>query len=145
MENEPVLFYGGKFGCFSNMAGFAVEIDGVVYMTSEHAYQSAKFSDQGIKNKIINARSGMDAKKVAIDNSEFVIPEWHTINLEVMENILRKKLEQHAYIQEKLIETGKREIIEASPHDAYWGWGPDKKGLNMHGKLWMKIRSEFVK
>lgn len=24
-----------------------------------------------------------------------------------------------------------------------WGWGADRKGLNMLGKLWMEIRTEL--
>lgn len=61
-----------------------------------------------------------------------------------MENILRKKLEQHPHVKEKLLETGDREIIEASPTDGFWGCGPDKIGENHHGKIWMKLRSELI-
>lgn len=144
MENEPVLFYGGKFGCFSNMSSYAVEIDGKVFMTSEHAYQCAKFSDSSIKEKIFNARSGYDAKMIAVENKSLVSSDWNERSLEVMESIVRKKLEQHPHIKEKLLETGKREIIEASPTDAFWGWGPEKNGENHLGKIWMKLRGELV-
>lgn len=26
--------------------------------------------------------------------------------------------------------------------DSFWGWGPDKRGQNMLGKLWMRVREE---
>lgn len=143
MENEPVLFYGGQWGCFSNMSSYAIEIDGKVFMTSEHAYQYEKFSDETIKEKILNARSGYDAKMIALENKSLVIPNWNEKSLETMENILRKKLNQHNHIKDKLLETGNRDIIEASPTDAFWGWGPDKNGKNHHGKIWMKLRSEL--
>lgn len=144
MEKEPVLFYGGQWGCFSNMSSYAVEMDGKVFMTSEHAYQYSKFSDESIKEKILMARSGYGAKMIALENKSLVAPNWSSMSLEVMENILRKKLEQHPHIKEKLLETGDREIIEASPSDAFWGWGPDKNGLNHHGKIWMKLRGELL-
>ena len=144
METEPVLFYGGQWGCFSNMSSNAVEIDGILFMTSEHAYQYAKFIDPAIKEKILKARSGYEAKMIAMKDSSAVVSNWPDISLEVMENILRKKLEQHPHIKDKLLETGSREIIEASPKDSFWGWGPDKKGLNHHGKIWMKLRAELA-
>ena len=60
-----------------------------------------------------------------------------------MEDIVRAKLSQHPYIQKKLLESGEREIIEASPEDAFWGWGPNKDGENQMGKIWMKLREEL--
>ena len=143
MEKEPVLFYGGKWGVFSNMSSYAVEIDGILFMTSEHAYQYAKFFDPEIKEKIKNARSGYDAQMIGKENNNKAVSNWHEINVGVMENILRKKLEQHPHIKERLLETGDRDIIESSPFDAFWGWGPEKKGQNQHGKLWMKLREEI--
>ncbi len=144
MEKEPVLFYGGQWGCFSNMASYAVEIEGTIFMTSEHAYQYAKFSDSEIKEKILSARSGYEAKKIASENAHKVLENWQDISIQTMEGILRKKLEQHPHIKDKLMETRDREIIESSPTDAFWGWGPEKTGSNHHGKIWMKLRVELL-
>ncbi len=143
METEPITFYAGGFNCFSNMAAFAVEIDGVLFMTSEHAYQSARFSDESIKEKIKNTRSALDAKLIAGENKELELPNWYEINLSVMESIVRSKLQQHPYIQKKLIESGEREIFEASD-DSFWGWGKDKNGRNELGKIWMKLRKDII-
>lgn len=27
--------------------------------------------------------------------------------------------------------------------DSYWGWGPDRKGQNVLGRLWMRVREEL--
>ncbi|QHO44322.1 Riboflavin biosynthesis protein PYRR [Arachis hypogaea] len=35
-------------------------------------------------------------------------------------------------------------LVEASPHDFFWGGGRDGKGLNYLGRLLMKLRSEFL-
>jgi hypothetical protein len=144
MGNEPVLFYGGQWGCFSNMSSYAVEMEGILFMTSEHAYQYSKFSDADIKEKIKNARSGYEAKMIAVENADLISLDWNERSLEVMEQILRLKLAQHPHIKDKLIETGDRDIIEASPTDSFWGWGSDKKGENHHGKIWMKLRKELL-
>ena len=60
-----------------------------------------------------------------------------------MEDILRAKLSQHAYVKKKLLETGNYMIVEDSPTDSYWGCGSDRKGQNHMGKLWMKLRDEL--
>lgn len=114
-------------------------------MTLEHAYQSAKFTDENIINEIKNARSSYDSKKIAQKYPDKVKNDWEDLKLSIMEEIIRAKLEQHPYIQEKLLQTEEREIIEDSHKDAFWGWGPNKDGENHLGKLWMKLRSEINK
>jgi ribA/ribD-fused uncharacterized protein len=112
-------------------------------MTSEHAYQYTKFSDVEIKKKILESRSGYDAKMISIEYKDLALPNWDEIKLEVMEKILRQKLAQHPHIKKKLVESADREIIEASKDDDFWGWGANKTGQNNHGKLWMKLRTEI--
>ncbi len=60
-----------------------------------------------------------------------------------MENILRAKIAQHPYVKKKLLDTGTRELVENSWRDDVWGWGPNKDGQNLLGKLWMKIRKDL--
>lgn len=145
MSEEPVLFYERRFYCFSNFSSFSVEVWGHTWPTSEHAYQAAKFGDRpGITKKIRNARSAHDAKIIArAYNQSMIHPGWRMEKLQVMEEICRAKLRQHQFIQECLSETGDREIIEDSPKDSFWGWGPDQKGSNHLGRIWMKLRAEM--
>ncbi|XLU93322.1 hypothetical protein S245_007674 [Arachis hypogaea] len=35
-------------------------------------------------------------------------------------------------------------LVEASPHDFFWGGGRDGEGLNYLGRLLTKLRSEFL-
>ena len=143
-EEGPVLFYERRFYAFSNFSSFAVDWRGRVWMTSEHAFQAAKFLDPELQDRVAEARSAHDAKKVARALEVERRLDWETVRLGVMEEILRAKLAQHPYVEKKLRETGTREIVEDSLTDAFWGWGPDRKGLNHLGKLWMKLRSELV-
>ena len=126
------------------MSSYAVEVDGVLFMTSEHAYQYAKFADPLIKEQIRTARSGYDAKMLSIQYRDLAIPDWYALKARIMEHILRLKLAQHPHIHKKLLDTEDREIIEASKDDEYWGWGASKTGQNIHGKLWMKLRDELI-
>jgi predicted NAD-dependent protein-ADP-ribosyltransferase YbiA (DUF1768 family) len=60
-----------------------------------------------------------------------------------MTEIIRAKYEQHPLVQETLRKSGRRTIVETNATDAFWGWGPDTKGENMLGKIWMKLRDEI--
>ena len=62
-----------------------------------------------------------------------------------MEDILRCKLKQNPYVLKKLLETKEYIIIEDSPKDDYWGWGINRDGKNNLGKIWMKLREEYLK
>jgi len=142
--NEPVLFYEKEFYFCSNFSSFEVVFQGETWKTSEYAYQAAKFEDKKIREEIKNARSSHDAMKLAkIVYKDKERKDWPDIKLQVMEDIVRAKLSQHFYVQKKLLQTGNREIIENSPKDDFWGWGPNKDGKNHLGKIWMKLRDEF--
>ena len=113
---------------------------GIDWMTSEHAYQASKFFDEKIFQEILTASSAYKSKEIAQKYEKHVKKDWHKIKINIMEKIVRAKLEQHEYIQRKLLETGDREIVEDSPYDNFWGRGPDWEGENHLGKIWMKLR-----
>lgn len=141
MDEDKILFYGGGWNCFSNFSAHQVEYDGILWPTSEHAFQAAKTLSVEEKNKIKLARSPQEA--LMLGRSVTLRPEWELIKVEILESILRAKYTQHPSIQEKLIQSKDKELIEASPVDSFWGIGPDGTGENMCGKLWMKIREEY--
>lgn len=141
-ENK-ILFYERKYYMFSNFSSFTVEHDGIFWMTSEHAYQAAKFNDETLIKEVQNAKSAHDAFVIARSYDDKKRNDWMDIRVETMERIVRAKLQQHKYIQDKLLETGDKEIIENSPVDSFWGWGPNKDGENQLGKIWMRLRAEI--
>jgi N-glycosidase YbiA len=144
-NSEMIGFYEGPYYMFSNFSSFAVNWKGKLWMTSEHAYQAAKFLDPILQEKIWNTRSAYDSKILARSFDDKKREDWQEINLEIMEEIVRAKLEQHPYIQKKLIESGSKLLVETSPNDDFWGWGPNKDGQNHLGKIWMKLRDEMSK
>lgn len=139
-------FYEREHYYMSNFSSFAIEMDGELWMTSEHAYQALKFSHKKHKDiikKVRDAPSAHEAKKIARKYADSVRPDWDKVKVYIMEDICRLKLHQHPYIQKKLKETGDEELVEDSPKDAFWGWGPHKDGENHLGKIWMKLRAEL--
>ncbi len=138
-------FYPREFYVLDNFSSFQVEIWGQVWPTSEHAYQASHFFETApeLAETIAAARSAHDAFKLAKANADKAPANWEDIKLAIMEEIVRAKLSQHYYIQQKLLQTGNVPIVEDSPKDSFWGWGAGHEGRNELGKLWMKLRDEL--
>lgn len=43
-----------------------------------------------------------------------------------------------------LLSTAGSVLVEASPHDLFWGGGREGEGLNYLGRLLMQLRSEYL-
>ncbi len=138
-------FYEREFYMFSNFSSFQVDWRGAQWMTSEHAYHAAKYI--GVQPEIVAkiglARSAHDAFKFSRKYTADIRPDWLDIRLDVMKDICRHKLGQHAYIRTKLDETSGWNLVEDSPKDSFWGIGADGQGENQLGKIWMMLREEM--
>jgi ribA/ribD-fused uncharacterized protein len=148
---ERVCFYEQDFYVLSNFSAFSLRWSGYRFDTSEAVYHWEKFEPAGymgsvqasIRNRIRVAASAHEAFKIARQNEALRRPDWNAVKVAVMRKILRAKADQHEYVRRKLLATGDRELVENSWRDDYWGWGPNRDGQNMLGKLWMEIRAEL--
>lgn len=138
-------FYEQEFYPLSNFSSFAIWFDGDDFRTSEHAYQAQKFKYAfGIFDEIVQARSAHDAYALAQKHKAYQREGWDKMKVPIMKAILWDKLRQHKYVEQKLIATGDRQLVEDSWRDDFWGWGPKTDGQNMLGKLWMQVRDEWL-
>lgn len=146
MMNEVIGFYPREFYPLDNFSSFKVEWNGYLYSSIEEAYQAASFmgSDEEMVQAIKKSHSADEAQRLAYANKDKRRDDWYLIKLDVMELLLRLKLEQNPYVLKKLLQTGDYYIVEDSPKDSFWGWGPDRCGENQLGRLWMKLRKELV-
>lgn len=144
--NDVIGFYPREFYCLDNFSSFKVEYNGYIYSSAEEAYQAAKFDGfaPNVAEAIRSSFSAHEAQKIARENKLFQRTDWDEIKLHIMEEILRAKVRQNPYVLKKLIQTQNYTIVEDSPKDNYWGWGLNREGENMLGKLWMKIRDEII-
>lgn len=148
---NEVFFYEQEFYVLSNFSAFSIEWKGRRFPTSEHVYHWEKFEGHpdawnaggSIAEQIYRATSAHEAFKIAEGCKARRRPYWDKIKVMIMRGILRAKVEQHEYVRRKLLETGDRTLIENSWRDDFWGWGPNRDGQNMLGKLWMEVRSEL--
>ena len=139
---KPIGFYEREFYPFSNFSSFQVDWHGRRWPTSEHAYQAAHFFETApeLVEEIFNTRSAHDAEKLAKANGDKLPDNWDEIKISIMDDICKHKLIQNPYVQRKLLQTDNAPLAEDSPKDSFWGWGPDQKGRNELGKVWMRLR-----
>lgn len=142
---QQVFFYEQDFYVLSNFSAFNLEWEGRTFPTSEHAYQWEKFAPHytALRDYIQHAPSAHEAFKLAERNKHCRRDDWGSVKTGIMLNILRAKAAQHEYVRRKLLATGARELIENSWRDDFWGWGPNRDGRNMLGRLWEKVRAEL--
>lgn len=145
-NDRQVFFYEQDFYVLSNFSAFAIVHRGLRFDTSEHAYHWEKFTDGHDEKAALQIRiapSAHEAFKIAERFKSTRRRDWDAVKVPIMRDILRAKVEQHEYVRRKLLATGDRELIEDSWRDDFWGWGPNRTGQNMLGKLWMEVREEL--
>lgn len=134
---------------FSPYTAHAIEIDGVVYPTLEHAYQCQRYTDSKIIDEIRKAHSPVKAWEVSSKYKHLQVPEFKNEEhkLTVMKDLMRLKAEQHEEIRQALLDSGDlkivKHIVTYPPGDGFWDDGEDGNGLNYTGRLWMEIREEI--
>lgn len=140
----PIYFCEPEYYAFSNFSSHMLDWKGRLYITSECAYQAEKFNDETMKDAICAMRSTHEVYEYAHKHKSQQRSDWDEVKVSCMKEILREKVQQHLHVLHKLIESGDRELIKDLEYDSFWGWGADKNGKNMLGKLWMEIRQEYV-
>lgn len=134
---------------FSPYSAHAIEVDGVVFPTLEHAYQCSRYEDKKIIDEIMSARSPVKAWEVSSKYKHLQISDFkdESHKLDVMKKLMRLKVDQHEEIRKALIDSGDLQIVKHittyPPGDGFWDDGADGSGLNHIGRLWMEIRDEI--
>lgn len=143
--DEVIGFYPREFYPFDNFSSFKVEWNGYLFASVEEAYQAASFmgSDEELVEKIKKSHSADEAQRISYANRDKRREDWDDVKISIMEELLRLKIEQNPYVKKKLLQTEDYMIVEDSPKDDFWGWGPNRNGQNNLGKLWMKLREEL--
>jgi ribA/ribD-fused uncharacterized protein len=114
--------------------------DGVLYPTSEHAFQAQKTLDPAQRKIVASATSPGIAKRLG--RTIALRPDWEAVKLDVMYEVLRAKFSDPD-LAKRLLATGNAELIEGN----WWGdrfWGIYLgEGENHLGKILMRIRDEL--
>ena len=133
----------GELGYLANYSNHGFTKNGIFYKTVEHYYQSEKFNDPEIKNKIINADTPKEASNIGRDRNLKRIDDFKSIKNQVMFDGILEKFRQNRDIAYKLIETRNKKIAEATIDEYYWGIGKDKSGKNVIGDILVRVRERI--
>lgn len=141
---ETIYFYRTKdtYGDFSNFASFPIELDGMVWPTSEHYFQAQKFVGQPFVDAIRAEISPMKAAQMA-RQQHGLRSDWDAVKEDVMRKALYAKFTQHRSLRALLLGTGAAVLVEQTKNDSYWADGGDGTGMNRLGILLMELRSQL--
>jgi len=144
--SNSIHFYHSDqaWGEFSNFSQHAIYLQGQIWRTTEHFYQSQKFQNTEYQEKVRLAASPMQAKLMASKFEEKLIrSNWQSIKEDVMWQAVSAKFSQHPELKALLLSTGQRHIAEHTTNDNYWGDAGNGEGLNRLGELLMNLRDEL--
>jgi ribA/ribD-fused uncharacterized protein len=126
----------------SNYEVCEIHYEGLIYTSTEAAYQAAKSTDPFVRSKFINI-SPAKARKLGQEIT--CRKDWDKVKKQVMYDVNLYKYTKHEYLKNLLLETGDKEIVEENWWlDTFWGVCKGK-GENNLGKILMKIRDEIRK
>lgn len=128
---------------FSNFSRHSITVDGSFFKTVEHYFQAMKFysTDQEWFNEVRTAPNPAAAKKMGHDRQHKHDPNWDTVRIRVMWDGLVLKAIQHPDFRKALLDTGDSMLVEQAYGDYFWGEGRDGSGLNVLGRLLVKLRT----
>lgn len=148
-----VLFYGqSEFYSNWNMTGFTVK--GIRFANGEQymMYCKAKFfGDADTATRILAEPDPRNVKALGRAVRGYDDAKWSATRLKFVSRGLLEKAMQNPRIQEELLGTGDRILVEASPYDTIWGIGLKEtdpraldmsqwRGENLLGQAWMWVR-----
>lgn len=144
-DSDPIRFYHSDeaYGVLSNFSRHGVYAAGRVWPTAEHLYQAQKFIGTEREEQIRLAPSPTQAKLLASEWRSWRRPEWERVRDDAMLAVLRAKFTQHPDLQQVLLDTADRDLVEHTASDIYWGDGGDGSGENRLGALLMQVRLEI--
>jgi len=140
---DAITEFSGDARFLSNFYEAPTVYEGVLYRTSEHAFQAAKTTDAQERKAVRDCKTAGESKKMG--RKITLRPGWDGMRVQVMRDVLRSKFTsvQNEHLKERLLETGDAELIEGNT----WGdreWGQvNGQGKNLLGKLLMELREEL--
>jgi ribA/ribD-fused uncharacterized protein len=150
-SNNCVSFSKTKesFGGFSNMsADYPLEVNGLVFPTSEHFYQCMKYVDHTeVQMEILSEKNPLLMKNKQKKHRGLIRKDWEDLKEVIMEITVHLKLVSHwVKFGNLLIETGEKKIVEISKRDSFWGMIPQVSdpgvlvGENRLGEILVRFR-----
>lgn len=129
---------------FTNLYDVPITIGTVTYKSSEHYFQSQKYTHiPAVQQLILDQPTPEKARESGEFHNGNILPDWEGRKVNVMYEALKAKFQQHPDLREMLKLTGSSRLILHTATDKFWGDGGDGNGDNQLGRLLMKLRDEI--
>jgi ribA/ribD-fused uncharacterized protein len=140
---KSINSFRGKYRFLSNFYEAPIEYNGILYKSTEYAYQCNKVKNKEDHDLILNELTPGRAKRLGANLP--IKPEWNDqYKLKLMNNIVTIKFTTHLDLRKKLIETKDYTLIEGNTwNDTFWGVC-NGKGSNYLGLILMNIREKLI-
>lgn len=120
LHSLPIIKFDGPHRFLSNFYPCSVTLDGVVYPSTEHAYQAAKTLDPAARATVLATRSCGDARRLG--QTVPLRPGWEQMKFGVMFNLLAQKFVPGSQLAWQLVQTGEGLLVEGNTwHDNTYG------------------------
>ena len=133
--------FKNQYFFLSNFYEYPIYYNKLVFCNAEAAFQAQKVINEKDQYKFINLNASQARK---LGKTVQLRKDWEEIKDNVMYEIVKRKFTINKELQQKLLETKEKKIVEGNWwHDTYWG--VDSKtgiGQNKLGKILMKVREE---
>ena len=147
-DDNRILYFARDRAAFRFLSHFwpsPIRLDDERWATVEHYYQAQKSLDPAYREAVHQAATPEKAKRLSVSwfkaaRGREPRGDWEAIKVDVMRHADAAKYRQNSDLAALLLATGDAELIEDSPHDAFWGTGKDGSGHNWAGRVLMKVR-----
>ena len=137
-----ITSFRGKYSFLSNFYNSPINIEGITYPTVEHFFQAMKSEDIEVRKIIALYATPAIAKKRG--RQLILRKDWESVKDTYMIKGLLAKFITHKELQNKLIATAPKQLVEGNVWgDKYWG-KCNNEGLNMLGLMLMFIRNMII-
>ncbi len=138
-DDERVYGFFGPYRFLSNFHAAPVMFEGVMFPSTENAYQAQKVYDVPHLFEQFTTCTPSASKKLGRANP--IRPGWDSVKVDVMTALVFDKFWRHRDLRDLLLATGTRELTEANHwNDTFWGVC-DGRGKNRLGRILMGVRT----
>jgi ribA/ribD-fused uncharacterized protein len=143
-QNDSMVWFW--YGPMSNFWPCKFTENGIEYNCSEQYFMAHKaklFNDTYTENEIMKVNSPKFQKRLGRTVANFNQSVWDSNCEVIMIRANRLKYSQNPELKQMLVNTGNKEIVEASPYDPNVEYKTKWKGENKLGKCLMVVRDEL--
>jgi ribA/ribD-fused uncharacterized protein len=138
-SDTEIKGFFGEYRWLSNYHLLDIDFEGLVYPSTEHAYQANKTNNLAIREEFLV----LTCNEARLKGQELELrADWEDVKFDIMYKINAIKFENEE-LKAKLKETGYKRLEETNDWgDTYWGVC-NGEGKNSLGHVLMKIRSRI--